>query len=72
MAVKRGAPGVPSFWIDEFKNGRLYFGHDRLHLVEAALLSVSKGVPLEQVENIISVIPRRKTNVPVRGKRIWV
>ncbi|CAG8652833.1 5052_t:CDS:2 [Paraglomus brasilianum] len=69
LAVKRGAPGVPSFWINEFKNGRLYFGQDRLHLVEAALLSVSKGVPLEQVENIKSVIPRRRANVPVRGKR---
>ncbi|CAG8495879.1 3223_t:CDS:2 [Paraglomus occultum] len=68
LAAKREAPGVPSFWVDGFKNGYLYYGQDRLHFVEAALLSVSKGVPLEQVESIESVIPRR-VNKPVNGKR---
>lgn len=37
-AFERGAFGVPSFWVE--KTQRLYFGQDRLHLLEAALISV--------------------------------
>ena len=48
LAVQRGAPGVPSFWIpDELwtdrkgaqRSGRLYWGQDRLHFLEAVLMA---------------------------------
>ena len=35
MAVKRGTPGVPAFWIPGVD--RLYWGQDRMHFVEADL-----------------------------------
>ncbi|KAI0024708.1 protein disulfide [Xylariomycetidae sp. FL0641] len=51
-AVARGAPGVPGFWIPgaawrdcrgRARQGRLYWGQDRLHFVEACLLRLSQG-----------------------------
>lgn len=56
LAVQRGAPGVPSFWIPEeiwkdpatttnptgeIRKGRLYWGQDRMHFVEAVLLGLN-------------------------------
>ncbi|EMF08708.1 thioredoxin-like protein [Sphaerulina musiva SO2202] len=56
LAVQRGAPGVPSFWIPEeiwrdsasttnptgeSRKGRLYWGQDRMHFVEAVLLGLN-------------------------------
>jgi 2-hydroxychromene-2-carboxylate isomerase len=52
LAVKRGSPGVPGFWIEdevwtnsqgERKQGRLYWGQDRMHFVEAVLNALNKG-----------------------------
>ncbi|KAI8634543.1 protein disulfide [Xylariaceae sp. FL1651] len=53
-AVQRGAPGVPGFWIPEeawrdtcgkTMTGRLYWGQDRMHFVEASLLRLGSGLP---------------------------
>ncbi|MCK6502552.1 DsbA family protein [Myxococcota bacterium] len=43
VALERGAFGVPSFWAAtaEAPQGRLWWGADRLHLVEAALRGAS-------------------------------
>lgn len=49
--VERGAPGVPAFWLPEFK--KLYWGQDRLHFLEAHLLagaSLSSLAGMEKVE----------------------
>lgn len=59
LAVQRGAPGVPSFWIPEeiwrdpattttnptgeIRKGRLYWGQDRMHFVEAVLLGLNNS-----------------------------
>lgn len=52
QAVQRGTPGVPAFWIpDEIwtdkqgkrRRGRLYWGQDRMHFVEAVLLAMNEG-----------------------------
>jgi 2-hydroxychromene-2-carboxylate isomerase len=52
MAVKHGAFGVPGFWIPAEiwtdkngtqKQGRLYWGQDRMHFVEAVLLALNEG-----------------------------
>jgi 2-hydroxychromene-2-carboxylate isomerase len=52
LAVKRGSPGVPAFWIPdelwtdaqgEQRHGRLYWGQDRMHFVEAVLYALNEG-----------------------------
>lgn len=52
VAIKRGAFGVPSFWIpDEVwtdgkgaqHEGRLYWGQDRMHFVEGVVLALNEG-----------------------------
>lgn len=52
FAVQRGAPGVPSFWVPEEvwtdksgkkRKGRLYWGQDRMHFVEAVLMALNEG-----------------------------
>lgn len=47
LALKRGAFGVPAFWIQE--EGRLYWGQDRLHFVEKALIAMQKKGGQEQI-----------------------
>ncbi|KAG9193685.1 hypothetical protein G6011_03720 [Alternaria panax] len=51
-AIQRGAFGVPGFWVPdamwtnvngEKKEGRFFWGQDRLHFVEATLLALSKS-----------------------------
>ncbi|KAF2169738.1 hypothetical protein M409DRAFT_64765 [Zasmidium cellare ATCC 36951] len=52
LAVKRGSPGVPGFWVPEEvwfdkkgarKEGRLYWGQDRMHIIEAVLVALNEG-----------------------------
>ncbi|CAK1359127.1 hypothetical protein CB0940_05386 [Cercospora beticola] len=52
LAVKRGTPGVPGFWVPEEvwtdsngkqHKGRLYWGQDRMQFVEAVLLALNEG-----------------------------
>ncbi|KAK3670363.1 hypothetical protein LTR78_009716 [Recurvomyces mirabilis] len=79
LAVKRGAPGVPSFWIsDEVwtdndgkrKQGRLYWGQDRMQFLEAVLHAMNEGKDGAQLGRISrplqSLIPHsaRSSTVP--------
>ena len=74
LAVKRGTPGVPGFWIpDEVwtdkegmrRTGRLYWGQDRMHFVEAVLNALNdgrNGGSLDQISNPLrSLVPRCAT-----------
>lgn len=67
QAVSRGAPGVPSFyipsesWIDSTGTphlGRLYWGQDRMHFVEAVLSSLNRGIAYSQVSGLGGLQPR--------------
>ncbi|TID16457.1 protein disulfide [Venturia nashicola] len=71
--IKRGSPGVPAFWVkDEVwtdakgkrRQGRLYWGQDRMLFVEAQLRALQLRVPLEKVPNISTLHPRCVWNVP--------
>lgn len=80
-AIERGAIGVPSFWLPEqqwtdltgtTKNGRLYWGQDRMHFVEAALLSLQQdGVGSRKnvvMPSLRSLMPRCIGTNAARGK----
>jgi 2-hydroxychromene-2-carboxylate isomerase len=65
--IARGAPGVPSFWVPgekwtdakgEARQGRLYWGQDRMHFVEAVLIALSRGVKYEEVPSLEGLQPR--------------
>jgi 2-hydroxychromene-2-carboxylate isomerase len=65
--IARGAPGVPSFWVPDEKwvdgqgdarQGRLYWGQDRMHFVEAALIALNRGVTYDQVPALEGLQPR--------------
>jgi 2-hydroxychromene-2-carboxylate isomerase len=59
-AIKRGAFGVPGFWIADANagKGRFFWGQDRMHFVEATLLSLRREGRWESVEGLKSLIPR--------------
>lgn len=66
-AVARGAPGVPSFWVPaetwtdshgETQKGRLYWGQDRMHFVEAVLTTLNKRITYDQVPDLAGLQPR--------------
>ena len=61
LVVQRGSPGVPAFWIpDEVwndkdgkrKEGRLYWGQDRMHFVEAVLTALNEGKNTDDLSTI--------------------
>lgn len=71
FAVQRGAPGVPSFWIPEevwtdksgkARKGRLYWGQDRMHFVEAVLKALNEGKNGDSISRVSkplqSLLPR--------------
>lgn len=71
LAVERGAPGVPGFWVPdekwvdksgESRTGRLYWGQDRMQFVEAALKSLRSGGDGHDLQSgskdLLSLIPR--------------
>ncbi|KAE9987501.1 hypothetical protein EG328_002486 [Venturia inaequalis] len=71
--IKRGSPGVPAFWIEDEvwtdgkgqrRQGRLYWGQDRMLFVEAQLRALQLRVPLEKVPSISTLHPRCVWNVP--------
>ncbi|KIW26086.1 uncharacterized protein PV07_09215 [Cladophialophora immunda] len=84
--VARGAPGVPAFWVAEetwvdgggngaagngtLRHGRLYWGQDRMHFVEAALHAVRRGCDYAQVPDLPSLQPRCVQGPPVGQKRV--
>lgn len=70
-AVQRGSPGVPGFWIPgkvwtdkegARRRGRLYWGQDRMHFVEAVLIALNEGRTGDEIAKISrplrSLIPR--------------
>ncbi|KAG9301012.1 hypothetical protein G9A89_018964 [Geosiphon pyriformis] len=75
QAFERGAPGVPSFWINDYQGGRLFWGQDRLHFVEGVMESLSRGIKLEEIEDILRfyprLIPRGTKSVHERRLRFW-
>ncbi|KAL8243862.1 hypothetical protein R6Q59_010120 [Mikania micrantha] len=76
-AVGRGAFGVPGFWIPdahwtrasgEEVQGRFLWGQDRMHFVEASLLSLQKGGRWHTVPSLRSLMPRCIPHNKVSGK----
>ena len=66
-AIERGAFGVPGFWLPgeqwtnlggESRNGRFYWGQDRMHFVEASLLAQKNGGQWDSVSNLKGLLPR--------------
>lgn len=66
-AIGRGAFGVPGFWIPEAKwvdvtgesrIGRFYWGQDRMHFVEATLVSIRKSGQWGDVPGLGTLMPR--------------
>ena len=77
--IARAAPGLPSFWVAEEKwvdaggkarQGRLYWGQDRMHFVEAALLSLRFDGDYTQVPDLASLQPRCVQGPPAGQKKI--
>ena len=77
--IARGAPGLPSFWIAEEKcvgadgkarHGRLYWGQDRMHFVEAALLSLRHDGDSTRVPDLVNLQPRCLRGPPRGQKRV--
>ncbi|KAF2821588.1 thioredoxin-like protein [Ophiobolus disseminans] len=65
--ISRGAFGVPGFWIPdakytdfngEEKVGRFFWGQDRMHFVEATLVSLSNNHHWTSVSNLRALMPR--------------
>lgn len=59
--IERGAFGVPGFWIPAANNGsgRFFWGQDRMHFVEATLLSLRNGTERwSTVPNLQALMPR--------------
>jgi 2-hydroxychromene-2-carboxylate isomerase len=59
-SIARGAFGVPGFWIPAANagEGRFYWGQDRMHFIEATLLSLSKSQNWKDVPSLKSLMPR--------------
>ena len=83
-AVERGAFGVPGFWIpnvswvdykDQPRKGRYFWGQDRMHFVEATLVSLQSNAPSwSSVPSLRSLMPRcvatNTLNVPTKVE-LW-
>lgn len=66
-AIERGAFGVPGFWIPgakwtnvdgETKTGRFFWGQDRMHFVEATLLSIRDNSQWSELSGLGTLMPR--------------
>jgi 2-hydroxychromene-2-carboxylate isomerase len=66
-AIDRGAFGVPGFWIPganwidvngENRTGRFFWGQDRMHFVEATLVSLRTNSRWSDVPGIANLMPR--------------
>jgi 2-hydroxychromene-2-carboxylate isomerase len=56
VALRRGAFGVPAFWLLE--EGRLYWGQDRMHFLEKTILSMEKADDLAKEVMLEDLMPR--------------
>jgi 2-hydroxychromene-2-carboxylate isomerase len=66
-AIERGAFGVPGFWLPsvewtdvngEARAGRYFWGQDRMHFVEASLISLQSNSQWSGVPGVASLMPR--------------
>jgi hypothetical protein len=55
-AFEHGAFGVPTFWIESRK--KMIWGQDRMHLLEAELISIKLGKPVERIRQLERLHPR--------------
>lgn len=76
-AVARGAPGVPSFWVPgevwsdaegKTHQGRLFWGQDRMHFVEAVLIALNNSTSYDEVPGLGSLQPRCLTSAKATEK----
>ena len=80
QAVQRGTPGVPAFWIlneiwtdkqGKRRRGRLYWGQDRMHFVEAVLLAMNEGKNGSSLGSVSvslqSLVPRCARGTSIRN-----
>ena len=80
LAVQRGTPGVPAFWLpDEVwidrggsqRKGRLYWGQDRMHFLEAVLQVEEDGTNLSTISRPLRGLePRCKRSGIPEGREI--
>ncbi|KAL8277401.1 hypothetical protein RQP46_010241 [Phenoliferia psychrophenolica] len=71
-AFERGAFGVPSFWIEERQ--RLLWGQDRMHMLEADLISLKLARPMESIRQLERLHPRCLRTPPedrIRKLTFW-
>lgn len=71
-AFSRGAFGVPSFWVEE--TSKLYFGQDRMVLLEAELISIKLSKPLSAIKQIERLHPRclrTPAEARIRTLKFW-
>jgi 2-hydroxychromene-2-carboxylate isomerase len=69
QTISRGAFGVPGFWIQAANNGqgRFFWGQDRMHFVEATLLSLRNGTEnWSSVPHLQNLMPRCIAHPPPR------
>lgn len=75
-AIERGAFGVPGFWIPaarwvdvsgESRTGRFFWGQDRMHFVEATLISLGSNGQWKDVTGLANLMPRC---VPLDGGKL--
>ncbi|KAF2850279.1 thioredoxin-like protein [Plenodomus tracheiphilus IPT5] len=76
-AIERGAFGVPGFWVEDVRwtdghgkerKGRFWWGQDRMHFVEATLLSLASASATESTvkswESIWAGVPSVRSLLP--------
>lgn len=75
-AIERGAFGVPGFWVQQETwtdfngdqmEGRYYWGQDRMHFVEAALLAIKNDGDWSKVDGLGNLMPRCISQNRVKG-----
>ena len=81
-AIERGAFGVPGFWIPEARwtdvsgetnTGRFFWGQDRMHFVEATLLTLGTNASWEDVQGLATFMPRcTPYNQPQLSRKVKV
>jgi len=82
-AYNKGAWGLPCFWVSggnrrnddgQADDGRLFSGQDRMHLLEAEILSRKMDKPLEKIPQLERLHPRCLRTPPenrVRKLKFW-
>lgn len=71
-AFDRGAFGVPTFFVEE--TSAMFFGQDRMHLLEAEMMSVKLGKPISEIKQIERLHPRCLRSPPedrARTLKFW-